>query len=140
VALNLALPFIVSRHFEKMIQDSDGRWKCGPDFAVDKIDVAFTLAVCDAQFAFQQYFALPVGEKHYDDLAVEQASNVRHQQKTLLAYRRLPDVFTSDDVDREYGYNGSKGSVCSRLKRLCDDGLAQRIRQGEDKGKYRKLT
>lgn len=139
VALNIALPFIISRHFDKMIQDSDGRWKCGPDFAVDKIDVAFTLAVCDAQFAFQQYFALAVGEKHYDDLAAERASNVRHQKKTLLAYRRLPDPFCSDDVDREYGYQGNTGSICSRLKRLCDDGLAQKIRQGESKGKYRKL-
>ena len=140
VALNLALPYIVSRHWSQMVQDSDGRWKCGPDFAVDKTDVDFTMAVCDAQFAFQQYFALTVGEKHYDDLATEQASNVRHQQKTILAYRRLPNTFTSDDVDREYGYDGSKGSICSRLKRLCDDGLAQKIRHGEDKGKYRKLV
>ncbi len=140
VALNLALPFIVARHWLQMVHDSDGRWKCGPDFAVDKTDVAFTLAVCDAQFAFQQHFALSVGEKHYDDLATEQASNVRHQQKTLLAYRRLPNPFTSQDVDREYGYNGNTGSVCSRLKRLVDDGLAQKIRQGEDKGKYRKLS
>ena len=139
VALNIALPFIISRHFDKMIQDSDGRWKCGPDFVVDKIDVAFTLAVCDAQFAFQQYFALAVGEKHYDDLAVERASNVRHQQKTLLAYRRLPNPFTSNDVMREYGYTCT-GSVCSRLKILCDDGMAQKIRRGEDKGKYRKLV
>ena len=80
-----------------------------------------------------------VGEKHYDDLAVERASNVRHQQKTLLAYRRLPNPFTSDDVMREYGYT-CIGSVCSRLKYLCDDGMAQKIRRGEDKGKYRKLV
>ena len=139
VALNLALPYIIVRHWSQMVQDSDGRWKCGPDFKVDKTDVAFTLAVCDAQFAFQQYFALAVGEKHYDDLATERASNVRHQQKTLLAYRRLPDPFTSDDVNREYGYHGSTGSICSRLKRLCDDGMAQKITRGEDKGKYRKL-
>ena len=139
VSLNLALPFIVSRHWSEMVEDG-GRWKCGPDFAVDKIDVAFTLAVCDAQFAFQQYFALPVGEKHYDDLAAEQASNVRHQQKTILAYRRLPNPFSSSDVDREYAYHGSTGSICSRLKRLCDDGLAQKIRQGKDKGMYRKLA
>lgn len=77
---------------------------------------------------------------HNDNKATEQASNVRHQQKTLLAYRRLPVIFTSDDVDREYGYNGNKGSVCSRLKRLQDDCLAQKIRTGVDKGKYRKLT
>ena len=140
VALNLALPYIVTRHWDKMVQDSDGRWKCGPDFAVDKTDVAFTLAVCDAQFAFQQHFALAVGEQHYDDQAAERASKVHHQQRTLLAYRRLPNPFTPGDVDKEYAYNGSKGSICSRLKRLCDDGLAQKIRSGKDKGKYRKLV
>lgn len=140
VALNLALPYIVSRHWSQMIQDSDGRWKCGPDFAVDKIDVAFTLAVCDAQFAFQQYFALSVGEKHYNDLAIVQASNTHHQQRTRLAYMRLPNPFTPDDVDHEYGYDGNRNSVNSRIKRLQDDGLAQKIRQGEHKGKFRKLS
>jgi hypothetical protein len=74
----------------------------------------------------------------YEDRQTIEASNTHHQQKTILAFRRLPNPFTSDDVAREYGYN-SLGSVCSRLKHLCDDGLAQKIRSGEDKGKYRKL-
>lgn len=139
VALNLALVYILARHWDKMVEDG-GKFKCGPDFEMDKIDVEFALAVCDAQFAFQQLFALPVGEKYYDDLAAEQASNTRHQQKTLLAFRRLPNPCTHEDVDREYGYNGNKNSINSRLKRLQDDGLLQRIRSGEDKGKYRKLA
>lgn len=139
-AVNYALPFIISRHWSQMVQDSDGRWKCGPDFTVDKTDVRLALLIANAQLAFQEYYCKSLLEKHYDDLATERASNVRHQQKTLLAYRRLPETFTSEDVDREYSYNGSKGSICSRLKRLCDDGLAQKIRQGEDKGKYRKLA
>ena len=139
-AANYALPFIISRHWSQMVQDSDGRWKCGPDFTVDKTDVRLALLIANAQLAFQEYYCKSLLEKHYDDLATERASNVRHQQKTLLAYRRLPETFTSEDVDREYSYNGSKGSICSRLKRLCDDGLAQKIRQGEDKGKYRKLA
>ena len=56
----------------------------------------------------------------------------------MLAYRRLPGIFTSDDVMREYGYT-SMGSVCSRLKILQDDGMVRKIRTGTDKGKYRKL-
>ena len=137
-AINFALPFVLCRHFDKMVEDN-GKWVCGPDFAVDKTDVKLALLIANAQLAFQEYYFKAIGEKHYDDLATERASNVRHQQKTLLAFRRLPDPFTSDDVDREYGYHGSTGSICSRLKRLCDDGMAQKIRQGEDKGKYRKL-
>ena len=106
---------------------------------MDKTDVKLALLIANAQLAFQEYYFKGVGEKHYDDLATARASNVRHQQRTLLAYRRLPNPFNSEDVKREYGYN-SMGSVCSRLKHLCDDGLAQKIRSGEDKGKYRKLT
>ena len=139
IATNMALVFIVTRHWDQMIEDKDGRMICGPDFKTDKVDRELALTICDAQFAFQQYFFLATGEKLYDDREAQKASNVHHQQKTLLAYRRLPEVFTSDDVKREYAYN-STGSVCSRLKHLCDDGLAQKIRRGPDKGKYRKLA
>jgi len=137
IAINLALPFIVVRHWDQMVEDG-GRMVCGPDFKTDKIDRELVLTLCDAQFAFQQHFFLATGEKMYDDRQALEASNTHRQQKTILAYRRLPNPFTSEDVKREYGYE-SVGSVCSRLKILCDDGMAQKIRQGEDKGKYRKL-
>ena len=58
--------------------------------------------------------------------------------RTALAFKRLPDVFTSKELADAYGYDNDN-SVHSRLKRLCDDGRIQRIRSGADKGKYRKL-
>ncbi len=138
--MNFSLPFIVSRHWDQMVKDEDGRWKCGPDFKVDKTDVKLALLIAKAQLSFQFHFFLAIGEKYYDDLEAENASNVPHQRKTWLAYRRLPNPCTAADIDREYGYNGVKGSICSCLKRLQDDGLLQKIRSGEDKGKYRKLS
>lgn len=138
-AANFALPYIVTRHWDKMVQDADGLWKCAPDFEVDKTDVRLALLIAKAQLAFQEFYCKSILEKYYDNKATELASNVRHQQRTLLAFRRLPNPFTSDDVKREYGYD-SVGSVCSRLKHLCDDGLAKKIRQGPNKGKYTKLT
>ena len=134
-----ALPFIVSRHWDQMVKDGE-YYKCGPDFMIDKTDVKLALLITSAQHAFQEYYLKAIGEKYYDNLATEQASNVRHQQKTLLAFRRLPTVFGSVDVDREYGYGGNKNSINSRLKRLQDDGLIKKIRSGEDKGKYCKLA
>ena len=122
-----------------MVKDGE-RYKCGPDFKIDKTDVKLALLITSAQHAFQEHYLKAIGEKYYDDLATEQASNVRHQQKTLLAFRRLPTVFGSVDVDREYGYGGNKNSINSRLKRLQDDGLIKKIRSGEDKGKYCKLA
>jgi len=138
-AINFVLPFVVTRHWDKMVQDSDGLWKCGPDFKVDQKDVRLAITIANAQLAFQEYYCKAILEKHYDDLAAAQASNVRHKQKTWLGYRRLPEVFSSDDVDKCFNYEGKTGSICSRLKRLQDQGLAQKITKGEDKGKYRKL-
>jgi hypothetical protein len=137
--MNYALPFIVSRHWDQMVEEG-GRYKCPANFKTDKVDRQLALLIVNAHYAFQQHFFLTVGEQYYDNQEAEQASNTRHQQKTLLAYRRLPNPCTPEDIDREYAYNGNKNSINSRLKRLQDDGMLQRIRSGEDKGKYRKLA
>ena len=138
-AINFVLPFVVSRHWDKMVQDKDGHWKCGPDFKVDQKDVRLAIIIANAQLAFQEHYCKAILEKHYDNLAAAQSSNVRHNQKTWLGYRRLPSLFTSKDVDECFGYEGKTGSICSRLKRLQDQGLAQKITSGKDKGKYRRL-
>ena len=138
-AINFVLPFVVSRHWNQMVQDADGKWKCGPDFKVDQKDVRLAILIANAQLAFQEHYCKAILEKHYDDLAAKQSSNVCHKNKTWIGYRRLPDPFTSEDVDECFGYEGKTGSICSRLKRLQDQGLAQKITSGKDKGKYRKL-
>ena len=136
--INYALPFVVSRHWDKMVEDG-GRYKCGEDFAPDKFDVQLALLIAKAQLAFQEYYFKAIGEKHYDDQLSQEASGRTHQQKTWIGYRRLPDPFSSHDVDICFGYEGKTGSICSKLMRLVDDGLAQKITKGEVKGKYRKL-
>ena len=55
--INFALPFIVSRHWDQMEQDGDGRYKCGPDFKTDKYDIQLALLIAKAQLAFQEYYA-----------------------------------------------------------------------------------
>jgi len=137
--INFALPFIISRHWSQMEQDVDGRYKCGQDFMTDKYDIQLALLIAKAQLAFQEYYAKAIGEQHYDNLQTEKASNTRHKNRTWLGYHRLPNVFTAEDVDSCFGYQGKQGSICSKLKRLQDDGMAQKIRSGADKGKYRKL-
>ena len=138
-AINNALPFIVARHWGEMVEDSDGRMKCGPSFSIDKQDIKLTLLMANAQMAFQKHFFLPIGEEFYNNQLIAAASNYQPTQRLKLAYGRLPDIFTSADVASLYGYD-NKSSVNSRLKRLQDEGLAQRIRSGVDKGKYRKLV
>lgn len=138
-AINFVLPFVVTRHWDKMVLDTDGRWKCGPDFKVDQKDIRLAIIIANAQLAFQEHFCKPLLEKHYDDLAAAQSSNVRHQNKTWIGYHRLPNPFTSKDVDKCFGYGGTIGSINSRVKRLKDQGMIEKITSGKDKGKYRKL-
>lgn len=137
-AVNFALPFIVSRHWDQMVDDEDGRKKCGPAFATDRIDRKLTLLLVNAQMAFQKHFFLGVGEQFFENQRVVAISGHHPTQRLQQAYKRLPDPFTSDDVAKEYSYE-SRGSITNRLKRLQDDGLAEKIRCGVDKGKYRKL-
>lgn len=137
---NYALPYVVSRHWSEMAETADGRFVCGEGFKTDKKDRELALLICNAQYTFQQHFFGAIAEMHYENVQNAEAANHRMQQKTLLAYYRLPDIFTSEDVDMAYGYQGVKGSINSRIKRLQDDGMAQRIRSGENKGKYQKIT
>ena len=136
--INYVLAYVVSRHWDKMIEES-GRYKCGEDFQPDKYDVQLALLIAKAQLAFQEYYFKAIGEKHYDDQFTIENAGRTHQQKTWIGYRRLPNPFTSQDVDECFGYEGKTGSICSKLKRLVDDGLAVKITKGENKGKYRKL-
>ncbi len=137
-AINYAIPFIVSRHWNQMTEDN-GMWKAGVGFKVDKTDWKLCQLLVNAQYAFQQYFVGPIAEQYYEKRAVSTVSSHQLQDKTMRAFNCLPEVFTMDDVIRCYAYNGT-GSGCSRLKRLQDDGLIEKIRTGNDKGKYRKLT
>ncbi len=137
--INYALPFVVIRHWNQMVEDTDGRYKCGADFMPDKYDVQLAVLIAKAQLTFQEYYFKAIGEKHYDDQQSKENSGRTHQQKTWVGFHRLPQIFTREDVDRCFGYNGNANSINSKLMRLRDDGMAQKITSGENKGKYRKL-
>ncbi len=137
VGINFALPFIVSRHWSEMVQDENGKFRCGAGFHLDKHDIDLALFIAQAQYDFQQYFFYELGQKQHDKQAAYSAGR-KLQSRTKLSFKRLPDVFTSSDVMREYGYDNSN-SVNSCLKRLQDDGRIRKIRSGENKGKYRKV-
>ena len=138
-AMNFALPLIVCRHWDKMVLDeTDGRYHCGPDFSLDKLDVELAIFIANVQLTFQHYYFHELGEQHYRSAQLSIGSQHK-QPRSLQCYSMLPQVFTGKDVDKAYGYEGKKGSICSKLKRLQDDGYAERITKGADKGKFRKL-
>ena len=52
--------------------------------------------------------------------------NVQRHQKTIEAFKRLPEEFTTEDVVRCFQLN-SDGAVRSRIKRLMDDRIVEKI-------------
>lgn len=139
-AINYALPFIVSRHWDQMVEDdTDHRWKCGAGFAIDRTDIALAQLIADIHLTFQKCFFLAVGENKYQHQQLKSRSYRHHTDESMRAYLRLPQLFTRTDVDREFGCNGNSNTIGSWINRLKKEGLIQKIRIGEDKGKYRKL-
>lgn len=117
--------------------EEDGKFKCGAGFHLDKHDIDLALFIAQSQYDFQQYFFYELGQKQHDKQA-QQSYGRKKQSRTQLAFTRLPEVFTSSDLMKEFGYD-NHNSVNSCLKRLQDDGRIKKLRSGEHKGKYKKL-
>ena len=82
-----------------------------------------------------------MAEKYFDDMNNDvQTTGKRHYSKSLEGYNnRLPEVFTLDDVRKSYGYDKDT-AVYTRIRRLTEGGIVERILKGEDKGKYMKVA
>ncbi|MBR2205975.1 MAG: hypothetical protein IJ898_06450 [Prevotella sp.] len=136
-ALNYAAPYIDMRHFENM--HLEGKFWEG-EYEVDDTDWKLCELMARIQYATQQHFFGVLAEKYFDDMNNDvQITGKRHYSKSLEGYNRLPDVFTLDDVRKCYGYDKDT-AVYTRIRRLTDNGIAEKIQTGEDKGKYKKVV
>ena len=136
-ALNYAAPFIDMRHFESM--HLEGKFWEG-EYEVDDTDWKLCELIARIQYATQQHFFGVMAEKYFDDMNNDvQITGKRHYSKSLEGFNRLPEVFTLEDVRKCYGYDKDT-AVYTRIRRLTDNGIAERIQTGEDKGKYKKVV
>jgi len=136
-ALNYAAPFIDMRHFESM--HLEGKFWEG-EYEVDDTDWKLCELIARIQYATQQHFFGVMAEKYFDDMNNDvQITGKRHYSKSLESYNRLPEVFTLEDVRKCYGYDKDT-AVYTRIRRLTENGVAERIQTGEDKGKYKKVV
>ncbi len=136
-ALNYSAPFIDMRHYGSLHQE--GKFWEG-SYEVDETDWKLCELMARIQYATQQHFFGVLAEKYFDDMNNDvQITGRRHYQKSQEGYQRLPEVFTLEDVRRCYGYD-KDASVYTRIRRLTDSGNAEKIQEGDDKGKYRKIV
>ena len=135
-ALNYAAPFIDMRHWESLHQE--GRYWTG-EYETDETDWKLCELIARIQYATQQYFFGVLAEKYFDDMNADvQISGKRHQQRSVDGYNRLPEVFTLEDVLKCFGYN-TQSSGYTKIRRMTEIGQIERIIDGNNKGKFRKI-
>ena len=136
--LNFAAPFIVMRHWDKMHQDGD--YWCG-EFETDDVDWKLAELIVNIQYACQRHYFGAMAESYFDNKYRDSAVNVKHRQKTVEAFLRLPEEFTVDDVERCFGLRGSNAAR-ARIYRLQTDHLIEKdseyVENGTTKARYKK--
>ena len=120
--LNFSAPFIVLRHWESLHED--GQYWCGT-FETDEVDWQLAELLVNIQFACQRHFFGNLAEKYFDCQEHEASVNVKRQQKSILAFERLPEEFTNEDVMRCFNLC-SEGAARSRIRRLVADHLVEK--------------
>ena len=140
-ALNYAAPFIDMRHFKNL--HLEGKYWEGT-YEVHDTDWKLCELIARIQYATQQHFFGVMAEKYFDDMNNDvQITGKRHQQKSVDGYNRLPEVFTTEDVMKCFGYS-SDSSVNGKIKRLIDANLVVKCESYQENGhvryKYKKVS
>ena len=128
-ALNFSAPFIVMRHWEEMKQEGD--FRCG-EFETDDVDWQLAELLVNIQYACQKHFFGTLAEMYFDNQTKELVANTPRRQKTIEAFNRLPEEFTSEDVMRCFGL-ANINSTTTKLARLTKDHLIERITSNQKK-------
>ena len=124
--LNFATPFIVMRHWDCIKQD--GTYWCG-DFVTDEVDWRLAELIVNIQYACQRHYFGAMAEAYFDNKLRDASVNVQRRPKTIEAFARLPEIFTSEDVMRCFGLT-SDGAVRSKTRRLLRDRLIEKVTDG----------
>ncbi|MBR0263339.1 MAG: hypothetical protein IJQ60_05605 [Prevotella sp.] len=136
-ALNYAAPFIDMRHWDSLHQENN-HWI--GEYEVDETDWKLCELIARIQYATQQHFFGVMAEKYFDDMNNDvQIVGKRHQQRSLDGYYKLPDTFTREDVLKCFGYD-NENSVNTKLRRLLEGHLIEKISEGKNKGCYKKVN
>ena len=124
--LNFAAPFIVMRHWDQLKQD--GSFWCG-EFETDEVDWKLAELMVNIHYACQRHYFGAMAEAYFENKLRDASVNVQRQQKTIEAFTRLPEVFTSEDVMRCFNLS-SEGAVRSKTRRLMSDHLIEKVNDG----------
>ena len=93
------------------------------------------------QYACQRHYFGAMAEAYFDNKYRDASVNIRRNQKTIDAFNRLPEEFTTEDVMRCFDL-GSYSSARMRISRLVKDHVAEKlpeyVENGTTKGLFKK--
>ena len=127
--LNFAAPFIVMRHWDQLKQD--GAFWCG-EFETDDVDWRLAELLVNIHYACQRHYFGAMAEAYFENKLRDASVNVQRQQKTIEAFNRLPEEFTSEDVMRCFNLS-SEGATRMKIKRLVSDHLIEKLNDARSK-------
>ena len=136
--INFAAPFIVMRHWDQIHQD--GAYYCGA-FETDEVDWRLAELIVNIQYACQRYYFLTMAEKYFDDQLRDSLANVRHTNKIIECFNRLPDEFSVEDM--MVCFSIAKDNIArARNSRLVKDHYVEKVgdyvENGTTKAVYQK--
>ena len=136
--LNFSAPFIVMRHWDMMHQEGD--YWCG-EFETDEVDWRLVELIVNIQFACQRHYFGAMAEAYFLNKDRDASVNVQHSQKTIEAFKRLPEEFFAEDVMRCFKL-ATENAARSRISRLVSDHLIEKTgdvkENGTTKSRFRK--
>ena len=136
--INFAAPFIVMRHWDQIHQD--GAYYCG-EFETDEVDWRLAELIVNIQYACQRHYFLTLAEKYFDDQLRDSLANVRHNNKIIECFNRLPDEFSVEDM--MVCFSIAKDNIArARISRLMKDHYVEKVgdyvENGTTKAVYQK--
>ena len=109
----------------------DGAFWCG-EFETDDVDWRLAELLVNIHYACQRHYFGAMAEAYFENKLRDASVNVQRQQKTIEAFNRLPEEFTSEDVMRCFNLS-SEGATRVRIKRLVSDHLIEKLNDARSK-------
>ena len=114
--INIAAPYILMRHWDE--------WQEKGTFKVDDTDKALVLLILEIQYRCQKQYFGRYAEEYFNDMQREVTMRVTKEGALEQGFKKLPDTFTTEDVEKAYGLK--KGSEYGYIHRLMKLGYIKR--------------
>ena len=116
----ISAPFILMRHWDE--------WKKNQSFEIDETDRRLCRLVLNIQYRCQHYFFESYARTYFENMERDQSANRLRPSKYDECYKKLPQEFSIKDVEVTYGILANAARATA--KRLCDDHVIMRVKNG----------